>query len=172
MGKNGNGTMTVSMIKMYEQMIEDDFDPIIKILQARGNAVKDTVIVDVKKDLGVYDLLTRKAKLELELAEVKEQIERKTKAVRVPDATSWEYKSPIDLEVERRMEEINAPLTEAKRFRDGLMREIKLSTGTPEVRAVFGKLPAEIEEWKTKVTRLPKIKVRRLTDEELLVVKG
>lgn len=170
MGKNGNGTMTISMIKMYEDMIEQDFDPIIKILKARGEAVKDTVVVDVKKDLGVYDLLMRKAKLELELAEIKEQVERKTKSVRIMG--TFDYKSPIDIEVERRMEEINAPLSEAIRFRDGLLRQIKLSSGTPEVRAVFEKLPEEINQWKERVLGLPEITVRQLSDEERKLVEG
>ena len=47
----------VTQIKMYEDMIKQDFDPLLIILKARTAGLEPKIMVQVKKDLGVYDLL-------------------------------------------------------------------------------------------------------------------
>jgi hypothetical protein len=166
-------TMTLGLIRMYEDMIASDFSPVIKVLEARSEALKEGIIIEVKKEMGVYDMLVKKAKLEFELSQLKEEIDRKTQRAHVQIGPNvWGYKSPIEMEVEHRLEQVNVTLVQAKAFRENLMREIKLATGTPEVRALFDKIEPQIKEWAEKVKKLPPIKQKQLTDNDKTVLNG
>ena len=156
---------------MYEELLDKELDPVIKILEARGDAVKDRVTVEAKRDMGVYDLILKKVQLETALEEVKNELRDKTSARFIEVNGERKHMSPVDAEIERRLSEINSPLVEAKSFRDNLIKEIKLAAGTPEIREMFSKLEPEIKTWMDKVKRLPPLKVKELTDNDKKVLE-
>jgi len=155
---------------MYEELLDKELDPVIKILEARGNAMKDRVTVEVKRDMGIYDLILKKAQLEVHLEEVKKELREKTEKRYVDVDGERKYISPVDAEIERRLNESNSSLVEVKSFRDNLVKEIKLACGTPEIRAMFDKLAPEVEKWMDKVKRLPPLKLRPLTEADRKVL--
>lgn len=173
MEKTAKGSsLTITHIRMYEELLDKELDPVIKILEARGNAVKDRVTVEVKRDMGIYDLILKKVQLDTTLDEVKSELRDKTSARYIDVDGDKKHMSPVDAEIERRLREINSPLVEAKSFRDNLVKEIKLAAGTPEIRAMFSKLEPEIKVWMDKVKRLPPLKLKQLTetDKQVLAV--
>lgn len=57
MGSKGLG---ITMINMYCDMIDNEFSPIIAMLEARTSGIKPVITRRVKKDFGIYDLLAKK----------------------------------------------------------------------------------------------------------------
>ena len=163
-------SLTITHIRMYQELLDKELDPVIKILEARGNAVKDRVTVEAKRDMGVYDLILKKVQLETALEEVKDELRDKTSARYIEVNGERKHMSPVDAEIERRLSEINSPLVEAKSFRDNLVKEIKLAAGTPEIREMFAKLEPEIKMWMDKVKRLPPLKLKQLTETDRQVL--
>jgi len=155
---------------MYEELLDKELDPVIKILEARGNAVKDRVTVEVKRDMGIYDLILKKTQLETALDEVKRQLREKTSQRYIDVNGERKYMSPVDAEIERRLDEINSPLVEVRSFRDNLVKQIKLACGTPEIRQMFEKLTPEIQKWTEKVKKLPPLKLKQLTEADKKVL--
>jgi hypothetical protein len=169
--KNGkNGSLTITHIRMFEELLDKELNPVIKILEARGNAVKDRVTVEVKRDMGIYGLILKKTQLETALDEVKRELRDKTSQKYMDVDGERKYVSPVDVEIERRLREINSPLVEVKSFRDSLVKQIKLACGTPEIREMFEKLTPEIETWRAKVKRLPPLRLKQLTDADRKVL--
>jgi hypothetical protein len=170
-GKNGkNGSLTITHIRMYEELLDKELNPVIRILEARGSAIKDRVTVEVKRDMGIYDLTMKKFQLEAALDEVKRQLKEKTEKRYLDVNGERKYVSPVDAEIERRVNEINSPLIEVTSFRDNLVKEIKLACGTPEIRAMFEKLMPEVQEWMEKVKKLPPLKLKKLTEADQKVL--
>lgn len=164
-------SLTITHIRMYQELLDKELDPVIKILEARGDAVKDRITVEAKRDMGVYDLILKKVQLETALEEVRSELRDKTSARYIEVNGERKHMSPVDAEIERRLSEINSPLVEAKSFRDNLVKEIKLAAGTPEIREMFAKLEPEIKAWMDKVKRLPPLKVKQLTDNDKKVLE-
>jgi len=155
---------------MYEELLDRELSPVIKILEARGNAVKDRVTVEVKRDMGIYDLILKKFQLETALEEVKRELRDKTDKRYIDVNGERKYISPVDAEIERRVNEINSPLVEVTSFRDNLVKQIKLACGTPEIRQMFEKLMPEVEKWMDKVKKLPALKLKQLTEADKKVL--
>jgi hypothetical protein len=173
MGKNGNGkngSLTITHIRMYEELLDKELNPVITILEARGNALKERITVEVKRDMGIYDLILKKVQLETALEEVKRSLREKTDKKYIDVDGERVYMSPIDAEIERRLKESNSPLVEVKAFRDGLVKEIKLACGTPEIREMFNKLLPEVAKWTEKVKRLPPLKLKPLSESDRKVL--
>jgi hypothetical protein len=171
-GKNGrNGSLTITHIRMYEELLDKELNPVIKILEARGSAIKDRVTVEVKRDMGIYDLTLKKFQLEAALEEVKRSLKEKTEKRYLDVNGEREYESPVDAEIKRRVNEINSPLVEVTSFRDNLVKQIKLACGTPEIRQMFEKLLPEVEQWMQKVKKLPPLKLKQLTEAERKVLE-
>ena len=134
----------VTLIGMYEDMVKEDFAPLITRLKARTSMVEGEVDRQVKVDMGVYKLYEEKAALDMRIKELTRgivEIEQK-----VYDKASGEYLSPIKLEVSRRLALANGPLVEAEKARDKLVRSIRLAGVGGDVKAVFDELPVLLEE--------------------------
>ena len=171
-GKNGkNGSLTITHIRMFEELLDKELNPVITILEARGNAVKDRITVEVKRDMGVYDLILKKAQLEAALDDVRQELREKTSQRYIEVNGVKKYMSPVDAEIGRRLDEVNSPLVELKSFRDNLIKQIKLACGTPEIRQMFEKLAPEIETWMAKVKKLPPLKLKQLTEADRKVLE-
>ncbi len=153
-------------------MVTKELEPVIRILEARGAAMKEGITVQVKRDLGVYDLILKKAQLKAELDEVDSLLSAKTKNQYIEVNGERVWTSPIDAEVDRRMKEANRPLEEAKAYKERILKEIRLSIGTPEIRAMFTKLTPDVERMLKGTKRLPVIRIKPLTEKDKTVLHG
>jgi len=151
-------------------MIDNEFAPLISMLKARTDGIKPVIVRRVKKDLGVYDLLARKAALEEEIREIITQMNQKTDDRF--DPRSRTYNNAIEREVNRRLDEINEPLCEITGMAESLKRSIKLSTAPSEVAGIFDRLSEEMKDLTQKYSSLPPITdVLKITEEEIALVE-
>ena len=159
-------TLGVTQIKMYEDMIMDDFAPLITILKARTEGLHDPISRRVKKDLGIYDLLKEKIVLEERLRE----IEGKTNSI-IQKHYHWDnghqsYYSKLEREIETKLAEMNKELNEATAARDEMVRDIRLSGAFDNIQKLFKKSMKVIEQLTKTAKNLPPVKfVPELTQE-------
>ena len=127
----------VRQIEMYSAMIKEWFDPAITALKGRTSTVEQEIRTQAKKNLGIYDMLARKAVLELQIKEIEVQTESATKA-------SWRqdgrWRSKLDEETERITERLNPKLAELKKMRADSVDDLKMSSASPALLKVFSDL--------------------------------
>lgn len=137
----GKGTLGVTHIKMYEEMIERRFSPIITVLNARNKSVDREIATQVKKDLGIYDLMAEKEAIMLRLKEIERDLVSYTeKEYGYVNGKYGTLPSLLEREITRRVEEKNKPLCEIKKIKAEMLDEIRLSTAGTEVKAIFEKM--------------------------------
>lgn len=156
--------MGINMIHMYCEMVDDEFKPVIAMLEARTAGMKNIVETQVKKDFGVYDLIMKKAALETKLKEIDKQIKDNLHG-------RWygnDYRSVVDDEVKRRLEELNQPLAKARETMNSLKKSIKLTTAPGQISGVFDLLTEEVKTLTAECAALPPItKVLRLSNKDM-----
>jgi hypothetical protein len=169
----GSKGMTISQTQMYEGMIKDEFNSLITILKARSDAVEPMIRVRVKKELGVYTLLLKKAALEEELKSIGEQIHEKTKSIGEYESGRYVYHSKVEDAVAREIRQYNEPLREAEAYRDALIKELRLSLCPADVKEVFVRLEPEIKKRLEEAKSLPPLEWKPTKeDRKLLSLEG
>jgi len=145
----------VKAIEMYEGMINEDFGPLITILRSRTDGIAGAVRKQVKKDLGIYDLLAEKAALEERIKEIDEKTNDLTE--KVGHYTSGRYTTScvLDDEVNERLLEMNKELRAAKEARNSMIRRVRLSGVTADIQAVFTEAAKVIEQLAEEAKNLP-----------------
>lgn len=134
----------VQMIDMYCSMIQDQFKPILNELQEQENRIKKELEIEARKELGIYDLYIRKAKLKLEIDEIKRQLDGWETRERGYDGN---YGTPVELLVAKKMESLKSPLRkEVDETLQKLTYQIKLSGLNADAKDVFTSLPNIIKE--------------------------
>ena len=144
--------MGINAINMYCDMVKQQFGPILSELRSRNSELRSQIEIEVKKELGIYDLYVKQAKFKAQLAE----IERQLKGWETKSHTPSGYMDPIE-------EKVNVILNKSK---NGLMKDvekemnemifaIKLSGIDSNTKAVFDKLPGIIKKFAEKVVKLP-----------------
>ena len=142
----------ISMIEMYCNMVREQFGPILSELRGRDAELKSKIEIEVKKELGIYDLYVKQAKFKVQLAE----IERELKGWETKTHTPSGYMNPVE-------EKVNVILNKSKNgLRKDVEKEmnemifsIKLSGIDSNTQAVFDKLPRIIDKFTEKVAKLP-----------------
>ena len=127
----------VRQIEMYSAMIKEWFDPAITALKGRTSTVEQEIRTQAKKNLGIYDMLARKAVLELQIKEIEVQTESVTKNGWRPDGR---WRSKLDEETERITERLNPKLAELKKMRADSVDDLKMSSASPALLKVFSDL--------------------------------
>ena len=127
----------VRQIEMYSAMIKEWFDPAITALKGRTSTVEQEIRTQAKKNLGIYDMLARKAVLELQIKEIEVQTESVTKNGWRPDGR---WRSKLDEETERITEHLNPKLAELKKMRADSVDDLKMSSASPALLKVFSDL--------------------------------
>jgi len=150
------GLLSIKQVEMYSEMITEKFQPIVELLEGRTSGAKDVVSKQAKKDLGVYDLLAERAAL----TERIEEIDRATNdIIHKQYLTGMGWTCKLDVEIEKRLENMNPLLTEIKNERQALINEIKLSGVSDQVIALFEKLDDRMKVLAEKAGKLPPIKI-------------
>ena len=127
----------VRQIEMYSAVIKEWFDPAITALEGRTSTVEQEIRTQAKKNLGIYDMLARKAVLELQIKEIEVQTESVTKNGWRPDGR---WRSKLDEETERITERLNPKLAELKKMRADSVDDLKMSSASPALLKVFSDL--------------------------------
>lgn len=155
-------SLGINLINMYEKMVNEDFDPLISSLIARCAGVKERVVTQVKKDLGIYKLYEEQAVLEVRLNEIKRSLKEYEDQYHRSSDSGYRYISRIDVAVEKKLTEINAPLREVAAVKESLLRQIRLAGVGQEIKSTFDGLPSLIADLTEKFGSLPAV-----TDREL-----
>jgi len=150
----------IKQIEMYEHMIIEDFAPLITILESRTAGIQDSVTKQVKKDMGIYELLAEKAALKERIKEIESKTERLTKDTyhRDPDGNNT-WISELSSETNRRLEELNEPLSTATEAKKEIVREIRLSSVPTDIKTIFARSGKIIKQLSKEVAKLPAINI-------------
>jgi len=150
----------IGMIEMYTEIVREEFAPIMASLNARRSVEIANTEVEARKELGIYNLTVKKLKLKAELDEVTRQLKsyEDSTYTKLPNGT-YRTQSRIDLLVNAKMaERKNGLLKEAESVQNELIKRIKLSGVTSDVKLVFEDLAKQIEPLNKKLKKLPKVK--------------
>jgi hypothetical protein len=148
-------TLGIGMIEMYTKMIKTEFEPLISNLEARRTVEKANTEVDVRKELGIYNLTVKKFKLQAELDEIKRQL----KTYEDTNYQQGKYVSKIDEVVSAKMaERKNGLLAKTEKIRNDLIKRVKLAGVNADIKEVFEDLPALLEPLEKEIKKLPKVK--------------
>jgi len=144
----------IKMIEMYCKMIEDEFGPLEKRVEERvTQAIKDEVEKQVKIDLGIYEMYMQKEALQLQINE----IEKKLKKYENREYEGGWRSSLIEREVSKRLNKLNEPLTKIQEARDSIIKKVKLTGVSTDVKEIFDGIAAEISNLKQTYGALPPI---------------
>lgn len=148
-------TLGIGMIEMYTKMIKTEFQPLISSLQARRTVEKANTEIEVRKELGIYDLTVKKFKLEAQLDEIKRQLQ----TYEDTNYKRGKYVSKIDEVVNAKMaERKNGLLAKTEKIRNDLIKRVKLAGVNADVKEIFEDLPALLEPLQKEIKTLPKVK--------------
>lgn len=145
----------ITQINMYVDMVKAEFAPVIAILEGRTEGMKPYIGEQVKKELGIYELLAEKAALEERISQIEKLTESYVK--QKYDIEVGGYRCRLDAEVQKRIELLNRPLAEAKATRDAIIKQIKLASAVPEVKSMFEEIGNEVAKLAEKAKALPPI---------------
>jgi len=152
-------TLGIGMIEMYTKMVREEFAPIISNLNARREVEKHNTEVEVRKELGIYNMTVKRMKLKAELDELDRQLKS------YEQSKYYGKPAKIDKLVNAKMEERkNGLLKETEVIQRDLIHRIKLAGVAGDVKTVFDDLPKMIEPLQKKLKALPATKkVKKLT---------
>lgn len=153
--------MGINMIEMYVNMVKEEFEPLMAQLNARETVMRSNMEVEVRKELGIYNMTIKKHKLQAELDELNRQLKE------FEDKKHYDkygYSSRISQVVDAKMaERKNGIRVEIESLRDHMIKRIKLAGLTGDIKQAFDDLPKLIEPLKKKLKELPAPKaVKRL----------
>jgi hypothetical protein len=145
--------MTISMIDMYCKMVNEQFEPIITVLQSHYNKIEEQCRLAAKKELGIYDKLMREAKLKLELKELAAELDEYTKSKHVNN--KW-ISSKIDQLTNQKMDKAkNGFYKKVEAAQQAMIYKIKLSGLEGDTKEVFNDLPGVIADLTKELKQLP-----------------
>ncbi|HEC66844.1 MAG TPA: hypothetical protein ENI23_16335 [bacterium] len=159
--------LNVGQIDLYTNLIEEEFKPVIEILEERNHGILDEVVKIVKTDLGVYKLRAKERAIEEELNEIKSEIENLVGSDRgyskPSPVSTYLPDSPVGKKVERLMNQFNKPLGKARDIKYEIVKRLKLSGASNEVVALFEDIKGEIADLTKEVAALPPVESLQIT---------
>ena len=149
----------IQAIEMYCSMVREQFAPLLSELRSREHGIKENLEIHVKKDLGIYNLYVKKAKLKVEL----EETERQLKGWETKTHTPMGYVDPIEERVNVLLRKSrNGIAGEVRKEMNDMIFAIKLSGLDADTKSVFDKLPGVIGKLTNKVNKLPAPNLKKL----------
>lgn len=129
--------LSMGMIQMYIGLIEDEYEPLINMLQAKTEAVKPDIEKQVKVDMGIYDLLMEKTAVETRLSEIKKKLSDLV-------GSYYDTTSCVQSEINKRLLDMNMPLKQAMASKEAALKKIKLMGAGDDVKQIFETLASEV----------------------------
>jgi predicted nucleic acid-binding Zn-ribbon protein len=142
----------VQALEMYEKMIKKEFQPIIDILEARGNSIRQKAVQQAKTKFGVYELEAKIKTMDIRLQELKDELGNLV--------GHYQYLSDnsiVGKEISKIMDQLNHPLAEVRNKRDKSIKQLRLSGLPNEIQEVFKELDNTILKLTDDVKKLPPI---------------
>ncbi len=150
----------IKMIEMYEDMVRKDFAKLTQGAEVIMLKMKAQIKEQVREDFGLLDLVNQERELSMQLAQVQGKLKDLNRETY--DMSKRTYKTIVDAEVDRRIEQQFPLLASINETRDEVIRSIKLSGVDDGIAEVFKALPEtisklqrSIEVGATKVEALP-----------------
>ncbi len=143
-------------ILLYTKMIDEKFAPLFAELEHKLQAKRQALALEVKREMGYFELVTAQKKLEAQLSEVNKQLHEFTQSTqrKLPNGVT-KFMSKIDFEVERRMEDASAEGIELACLKKRAIDAIRLSSASSEVKEMFLRLATDLEAIGSKIKALP-----------------
>jgi len=156
----GSKGMSLGMIRMYEQMVNEEFEPIINMAEARNARLAPAIRRAVYAEMGIYELEAKRAAIEQQMKEVDDQIT----LIKGKASVSLGYGRPVHYEgglaqkeIDRRLADVDGMVSGLHEMKDSILKKIKLSGSTPEVQKTFERLEFELKEMLDKLAALPPV---------------
>jgi hypothetical protein len=125
---------------MYEEEVEREFSLLMAAAKTERQLLRRAVEVQVRKELGIYDLSIKLAKMKLATSEVERQLRGYTQK----QGSYHNEPSVLDLAIERRLSEVDGAVDRVKAVQDSVIRSIRLCGMPAEVQTIFKALPEQI----------------------------
>jgi hypothetical protein len=152
--------MTNAMIMNFEAMVIDELKPLQSIIEAVEERLRMKVEDDLKDEMGLASILSRKKELQREMEDIDEQLNR----VLVSDGYSrdrgyYDFQSPFGKEVEARMALANGVIGAYRDMKKMAIRKVRLAEAPSSVAALLSDLSKEVMKMmgtaQTKLNELP-----------------
>jgi len=152
--------MGIQMIEMYSSLIREEFRPLIDQIKHLENEEKKVIEDEVRKELGIYDLWVKEAKLKVQLKIIEEKMSEWTKK---SYGTNHEFTSPFDDAVNAKiLRGKNGLAKEIRSAEHNMIKRIKLSGVTGDTAKAFANLPKVIKRLTIKLDKtLPEPKTMK-----------
>jgi hypothetical protein len=144
--------LTINMVKMYCDMIDEQFQPIMTALNSHYSKINEQCKIEAKKELGIYDKMIRVTKLELEITELKAQLKEYTDNKRIDGKWTNHLSQLTEQKIDKAK---NSFYKKVKAARQAMIYKIKLSGLEGDTREVFNELPGVIADLTKEFKQLP-----------------
>lgn len=136
--------MGIDKINMYVGLIDDEFGPLLRAIQADEADLKILLTREARKELGIYDLHKEKIEIEMRLEEVKEQLNtyEELKFFEGIGRTS-KLNELVKDKVNEYGNGVNRKIKDAHKE---MVKRIKLSGISEDISKVFKDLPKRIKQ--------------------------
>ena len=152
--------LSLGLINMYTHMVEEEFNPVISIAEARNARLIPAIRRKVYEEMGVYELEAKRAAIMTQVDEIDDQI-----TTIKGKSTGRNYQTGRDnregglaqKEIERRLGDVDGRVSGLKNMKDSILKDVKLSGSTPEIQKTFQLLAEELGKVKEHLESLPPV---------------
>lgn len=153
-------TMTVTMMKRFEEMVDAKFESIQAEASALDAVQRRKVEVSVKKELGIYDLYIQLLKHETAVKEIKAKLEEWESTQHVGGL--WQTR--LSHLVTTRLGGDDAlPSTKIKKAKQEIKDKMLFCTMPDEIKEIMDKIPSLVSDIKK---TLPKVSMKEIAAAE------
>jgi len=137
----------IDKINMYVGLVNDEFGPLLRAIQADEAELKEHLTREARKELGIYDLHKEKIETELRLEEIKEQLNvyEELKFYNGIGRTS-KLDMLIKDKINAHSNGVNKQIKDAHKK---AVKAVKLSGIPEDVAKIFEEMPKEIKKLET-----------------------
>lgn len=155
-------TMTVTLMKRFEEMVDAQFETVSAEASMVDAVQKQKVEVEVKKELGIYDLYVQLLKHETAVKEIKEQLAKWENRKHVPGG---KWQNEIERLVDMRLGGDSAlPSTQVNRAKQKIKDKMLFCTMPDEIKSIMDEIPALVSGIKK---TLPKVTAKQIAAARL-----
>ena len=145
--------MGINMIEMYCKMVKEQFLPITNTLNSQDMLLREQCATQAKKDLGIYEKMTRLAKLKLEKQTIELELKAFTESFY---AGGNRHQSKVDqLTDEYLKQSRNGFHVKVREAMDSMIFKIRLSGLDGDTKKIFEELPAVVKQFQKELKKLP-----------------
>ena len=137
----------IDRINMYINLVDDEFGPLLRAIQADEAELKETLTREARQELGIYDLHKEKLALKLRLEEVEKKLDEYEE---VEYITGIGHTCKLDILVRDKMDACsNGTNKQIRDARQLIIKRIRLSGISEDIAKVFQDIPKEIKKLET-----------------------